>query len=103
MLRRLRGHIYLEKAKLGVPSAVEPILKLAQTDFDKVLKLNNSNPSPELLAVFHAQFAGVRDDVLSLLRGISVPAEVSARLDFIDNGRRLDSAVRRRSQMRRPN
>jgi tetratricopeptide (TPR) repeat protein len=44
-----RGHIYLEKAKLGVPSAAEPTLKLAQMDFDKVLELNKTNPSPELV------------------------------------------------------
>ena len=44
-------------------------------------------------AVLRLQLAGAGDDVLRLLGGVRVPAEMAARLDLVDDGRGLVGAL----------
>src|SRR5262245_36664321 len=48
---------------------------------------NAAGPDFVLGAVFQPQLAGPSEDVLGLLGGIGVPAEPSAGLDLVDDGR----------------
>jgi hypothetical protein len=48
---------------------------------------NAAGPDLVLGAVFQPQLAGASEDVLRLLGGVGVPAEPSAGLDLVDDGR----------------
>ena len=60
---------------------------------DRVGRTNTTWPDLVDTAVFHAQFAIAGKDVLCFLRGVGVPAESTARLDLIDDGRGLSGSV----------